>query len=141
MLKALEKLRVPYDCIVGTSMGAIAGGAFATGISTQDAERMVEQADWTGVFADRPRRSDIPYFRKSEDYQPYFGFTLTLKDLQLMTPRNVVGVQNIGLFFRELTGARAAASFDDLPVPYRAVGTDIVTEPPTTAADGEKEYV
>lgn len=127
VLKALEKMRVPYDCIVGASMGAIAGGAFATGISTQDAERMVEQADWAGVFADRPRRSDIPYFRKYEDYQPFFSFTLTLKDMRLMTPRNVVGVQNIGLFFRELTGARAAVSFDDLPVPYRAVGTDIVT--------------
>lgn len=136
VFKALEKLRVPYDCIVGTSMGAIAGGAFATGISTQDAERMVEQADWPEVFADRSRRADIPYFRKNEDYLPYFDFTLTLRKFRLMTPRNVVGVQNIGLFFRELTGARAASSFDDLPVPYRAVGTDIVTGEPVIIDDG-----
>lgn len=136
VFKALEKMRVPYDCIVGTSMGAIAGGAFATGISVPDAERMVEQADWTAVFADKPQRANIPYFRKFEDYQPYFAFTLTLKDMKLMTPRNVVGVQNIGLFFRELTGARAVNSFDSLPVPYRAVGTDIVSGEPVVLDSG-----
>jgi len=116
VFKALEKMRVPYDCIVGTSMGAITGGSFATGISVAEAESKVVNADWTSIFTDRPRRSDIPYFRKSEDYQPYFNFTLTLKDFKLLTPRNFVGVQNIGLFFRELTGARSVASFDQLPV-------------------------
>lgn len=127
VFKALEKLRIPYDCIVGTSMGAIAGGAFATGISTQQAENKVVGADWDAIFADKPRRSDIPYFRKSEDYRPYFDFTVTLRHLRPLTPRNFVGVQNIGLFFRELTGARAADSFDQLPIPFRAIGTDIVT--------------
>lgn len=127
VFKALDKLRIPYDCIVGTSMGAIAGGSFATGISVQDAERKVVEADWDAVFADRPRRFDIPYFRKSEDERPYFNFVLTLDNFHPVSPRHFVSVQNIGLFFRELTGARSAASFDDLPVPFRAVGTDIVT--------------
>ncbi|HET8732096.1 MAG TPA: patatin-like phospholipase family protein [Moraxellaceae bacterium] len=127
VFKALEKLRVPYDCIVGTSMGAIAGGGFATGISVEEAERRVEKANWDAVFADRPRRSDIPYFRKSEDDRPYFNFVLTLNHFHPVSPRHFVSVQNIGLFFRELTNARSAASFDDLPIPFRAVGTDIVT--------------
>lgn len=125
--KALDRMRIPYDCIAGTSMGAIAGGTFASGTSLEEAERLVVEADWRAVFADKPRRSDIPYFRKYEDYKPYFDFSLTMDNFRLVTPRNFVGVQNIGLFFRELTGAIAIESFDDLPLPYRAVGTDIIT--------------
>ncbi|MDI1302482.1 MAG: patatin-like phospholipase family protein [bacterium] len=136
VFKALEKMRVPYDCIVGTSMGAIAGGSFATGFSVAEAENKVVNADWSSIFADRPQRSDIPYFRKSEDYQPYFDFTLTLNNFNFKTPRNFVGVQNIGLFFRELTGARSVASFDELPVPFRAIGTDIITGKPVLLSDG-----
>lgn len=136
VFKALEKMRVPYDCIAGTSMGAIAGGSFATGISTEDAERMVVEADWRAIFSDKPTRSDIPYFRKYEDYKPYFDFTLTLDDYKLKAPRNFVGVQKIGLFFRELTGAESASSFDDLPVPYRAIGTDIIDGSAVVMSDG-----
>ncbi|MFZ5562332.1 MAG: patatin-like phospholipase family protein [Pseudomonadota bacterium] len=127
VFKALEKLRVPYDCIVGTSMGAIAGGALATGLPVADAERMVVNADWDTIFSDRARRSAVPYFRKAEDYQPFFDFTVTLEGFRPLAPRHFVGVQHAGLFFRELTGARHAASFDELPLPYRAVATDIIT--------------
>ncbi|MFP5430655.1 MAG: patatin-like phospholipase family protein [Gammaproteobacteria bacterium] len=127
VVKGLERLRIPYDCIAGTSMGAIAGGAFATGMSVADAERMVEEADWAAIFSDKSRRSDIPYFRKSEDFRNYFDFTLTLKGMDLLPPRNFVGVQNIGLFFRELTDSVYARHFDDLPIPFRAIGTDIGT--------------
>lgn len=136
VLKELQRLRVPYDCIVGTSMGAIAGGAFATGIPVDEAERRVVNADWKTIFADKSKRSDIPYFRKEDDWKDYFDFTLILKDLRLHTPRNVLGVQNIGLFFRELTGAQYSSNFDNLPVPYRAMGTDIVTGEPVVINDG-----
>ncbi len=136
VVNALDRLRIPFDCIAGTSMGAIAGGTYASGTSLAEAERLVVEADWRAVFADRPRRFDIPYFRKYEDYKPYFDFTLTLDGLQLKTPRNFVGVQHIGLFFRELAGARVEASFDNLPLPFRAVGTDIVTGEAVVINDG-----
>lgn len=136
VVNALDRLRIPFDCIAGTSMGAIAGGTYASGTSLAEAERLVVEADWRAVFADRPRRTDIPYFRKYEDYKPYFDFTLTLDDFQLKTPRNFVGVQHIGLFFRELAGARVESSFDNLPIPFRAVGTDIVTGEPVVISDG-----
>ena len=136
VFKALEKMRIPYDCIVGASMGAIVGGSFATGISVEEVESNVVNADWASIFTDRPQRSDIPYFRKAEDYQPYFDFTLTLNRFHFMAPRNFIGVQNIGLFFRELTGARSVASFDQLPVPFRAIGTDIITGKPVVLSEG-----
>ena len=34
-IKVLQDAKVPVDCVVGTSMGAIVGGAMATGMSPQ----------------------------------------------------------------------------------------------------------
>lgn len=136
VVNALDRLRIPYDCIAGTSMGAIAGGTYASGTPLAEAERQVVEADWRAVFADKPKRRDIPYFRKYEDYKPYFDFTLMLDGLQLKAPRNFIGVQHIGLFFRELAGANVEKSFDELPIPFRAVATDIETGDPVVIDHG-----
>jgi NTE family protein len=136
VVKALQKMHVPYDCIVGTSMGAIAGGALASGLSVDEAQQRVESADWNYMFSDGPKRSDIPYFRKQDDWKGYFDFSLLLKDGKLYTPRNFLGVQHIDLFFRELTGAQYSSNFDALPIPYRAMGTDIVNGESVPITDG-----
>lgn len=136
VLKALERMHVPYDCVVGTSMGAIVGGTLATGVTPGEAEERVKAADWNYMFSDQPRRADIPYFRKQDDWKGYFDFSLLLKDGRLYTPRNFLGVQHIDLFFRELTGAEYRSDFDYLPLPYRAIGTDIVSGEPVEIRDG-----
>jgi NTE family protein len=125
VLKVLEEARVPVDCVVGTSMGAIVGGAAATGMSPAEMEKRVLAADWDYVFGDRPKRKDIPYFRKRDDWQDYFDFTLTLRDFWPVPPRNLVGVHYITQFFRELTGSISVEKFDQLPLPYRAIGADL----------------
>ena len=121
VLKVLEEARVPVDCVVGTSMGAIVGGAAATGMSPAEMEKRVLAADWDYVFGDKPKRKDIPYFRKRDDWQDYFDFTLTLRDFWPVAPRNLVGVHYITQFFRELTGSISVEKFDQLPLPYRAM--------------------
>ena len=127
VLKVLEEARVPVDCVVGTSMGSIVGGAAATGMEPAEMERRVTAADWEYLFGDKPRRQDIPYFRKQDDWQDYFDFTLTLRDFWPVPPQNLVGVNYITQFFRELTRRQGVDNFDRLPIPYRAIGTDIET--------------
>jgi NTE family protein len=39
MLKVLERERIPVDLIAGTSMGAIIGGPYASGMTAADLER------------------------------------------------------------------------------------------------------
>src|SRR5437879_1597290 len=41
VLEVLEDLRVPVDCIAGTSMGALAGGAYAAGVAPKDIQDLV----------------------------------------------------------------------------------------------------
>lgn len=125
VLKVLEEARIPVDCVVGTSMGAIVGGAAATGMPPAEMEKRVLAADWDYVFGDKPKRKDVPYFRKRDDWQDYFDFTLTLRDYWPVAPRNLVGVHYITQFFRELTGGMSVEKFDQLPLPYRAIGADL----------------
>ncbi|HYR24516.1 MAG TPA: patatin-like phospholipase family protein, partial [Aquabacterium sp.] len=59
VLKVLERERIPVDVIAGTSMGAIVGGLYASGLSAQEVEREVEKLDWNNVFASRVDRREL----------------------------------------------------------------------------------
>src|SRR5262245_22240508 len=67
VLKVLEENRVPIDAIAGTSMGAVVGGLYASGLNAADIERVMESVDWQDAFRDRPPRTDLNFRRKLED--------------------------------------------------------------------------
>src|SRR5207253_9295056 len=64
VLDVLEELRVPIDCIAGTSMGALVGGAYAAGVSPKDIQALVAEADWIGMFDDTAGRQSVNLRRK-----------------------------------------------------------------------------
>src|SRR5438093_7076401 len=126
VLKVLEELRVPIDFIAGTSMGAIVGGLYASGMSPDEIAREMERVDWVSLFDDRPPRPDLPYRRKQDDSSAFFDLELGLKSGRILLPRGLIAGQKVGFLFKSLT-ARAAFidDFDRLPIPFRAVATDL----------------
>ncbi len=50
VLRALEELHVPVDCVSGTSMGAIVGGIYAAGYSPAELESLVGLIDWRSLL-------------------------------------------------------------------------------------------
>jgi NTE family protein len=128
VLKVLEELRVPIHCVTGTSMGAIVGGTFAAGRSPAELEKIVLAADWNEVFRDRPPRAEISVRRKIDDYQTLFAPEFGLKDGELALPKGVIAGVSIESFFRVLaTPAFGISNFQNLPIPFRAMATDIET--------------
>ena len=128
VLKVLERLRVPVDCVVGTSMGALVGGAYAAGVRPDKMHQMLNETDVGALFIDRPPRSQIPQRIKREDYKPLFDFTLGFNHGKVQLPAGASAGYKFELFLRQLVGPGASVSgldFDDLPVPYRAVATDL----------------
>ncbi len=128
VIKVLEELRVPVHCITGTSMGAIVGGTYAAGTPTAEMEKFVSTADWDDVFRDQPPRAEIASQRKIDDsktlFKPEFGVT----DKGLALPKGIIAGVSIESFFRQLTGrAVEEKDFSRLPIPYRAVASDIET--------------
>src|SRR5690606_37551087 len=69
VLKALEAARVPVDLIVGTSMGAIVGGLYASGMSAEALERELLGVEWNGLFSSRLPRQLLSQRRKEEDFE------------------------------------------------------------------------
>ena len=69
VLKVLEELRVPVDCIVGTSMGSLIGGGYAYGKTPAEMEKIVREAKWDSVLLDQPARPDRSVRSKELDRQ------------------------------------------------------------------------
>jgi NTE family protein len=128
VLKVLEANHVPVDAIAGTSMGAVVGGLYASGLTAADIERVMTSLDWEDAFRDRPPRTALNFRRKLEDQSFLVKFPLGLKGRKFRLPRGLVQGQKLTQTLRALTLPVAQIqSFDDLGIPFRAVATDIVT--------------
>lgn len=126
VLKVLEEMRIPVDCIAGTSMGAIVGGLYASGMSPESIERAFLDADWEDLFNDRPPRRNLPFRRKQDDDLPLFQFEMGIKKRGLVLPGGLVAGQKLDFLLKRLTLPVAAVEhFDELPIPFRAVATDL----------------
>jgi NTE family protein len=128
VLKELERLRIPVDAIAGTSMGAIVGGLYASGVSPDELHRVIESLDWNDAFQDTAQREDLTYRRKQDDVEFPIDFELGLNGGSLQLPMGLIQGQKLGLILRNLTTPVAhVQDFDDLPIPFRAVASDIET--------------
>ncbi|HQR22214.1 MAG TPA: patatin-like phospholipase family protein [Burkholderiaceae bacterium] len=128
VLKVLDEMRIPISCVTGTSMGAIVGGTFASGRTVADMEQSVLDADWAEIFRDAPPRKEIAVRRKIDDYKTLFKPEFGVKDGSLALPKGVLAGVSIESFFRQLAmPAFGIGNFDQLPIPFRAMATDIET--------------
>lgn len=128
VLKVLEELRVPVDCIAGTSMGAIVGGLYAAGLSPRDIENEMLSVDWADLFNDKPPRRDLSFRRKLDDTSDLIDLEMGFKDRRFLLPRGLVAGQKIGVILQTLAlPAAGVGDFDRLAIPFRAVATDIGT--------------
>ena len=128
VLKVLEELHVPIDCIAGTSMGALVGGGYASGIPAGDLEKFVTTIDWKKVVGSQGRRDLEPIEQKRDGatYSNEFEFGISSGGVTL--PGGLVNTSNIEDLLRTFVAtARLQNEFDKLPIPYRAVATDMVT--------------
>lgn len=128
VLKVLDELNVPIDYIAGTSMGAIVGGLYASGMSATELEEVIENADWVRLLSDKPPRSQRTFRRKSDDQGFLVNFDMGLRKRKLVFPRGLVQGQVLTLELRKLLNSVATTDeFDQLPIPFRAIAADIVT--------------
>jgi NTE family protein len=128
VLQVLEQLRVPIDCIAGTSAGSIIGAVYASGRSPAEMEKEVVGADWDKVFKDAPSREGLSVDHKVQDLRGLWQLELGVGKGGVKLPAGVLAGQEVNAFLRRLTlGAVGARSFDDLAVPFRAIATDLVT--------------
>ena len=137
ILKILEELRVPVDCVAGTSMGSIIAGLYAAGMTPEKMSKTVQKIDWPKAFTDGPPRADLPFRTKQEQRVLLTDAGVGVKDGSVQLPRSLLQGQNLLLLLEELAlPAAEIRNFDQLRIPYRAVATDLATGLPVILGSG-----
>jgi NTE family protein len=128
VLKELERMRVPIHAVAGTSMGAIVGGLYASGMTPDELEELVNTLDWADAFTDKPKRQSKSFRRKQDDAAFPISFELGVRNDGLKLPKGLLQGQKLQLILREqLLPVADVQHFDDLPTKFRAVASDIAT--------------
>ncbi|MFJ4371594.1 patatin-like phospholipase family protein [Pseudomonas japonica] len=129
VLKALEEQGVKIDAIAGTSMGAVIGGLYASGYKVEELEKLARSIDWQQALSDAPPRKDIPFRRKQDDRDFLVKQKISFRDDgSLGLPLGVIQGQNLALLLESLLAHTSdTRDFDKLPIPFRAVATDIAS--------------
>lgn len=137
VLRVLEENNIPIDYIAGTSMGAIVGGLYSSGLDTDEIEAALAAIDWDDVFDDRPARSDRSFRRKRDDDLYLAKFKPGFNGRRFTLPRGLVQGQKIDLALAQLVAPVSTVDhFDLLSIPFRAVASDIATGEAVVLEDG-----
>ncbi len=135
VLKIIDQLGIPIDYIAGTSMGSIIGGFYALGYTANQIEEMALQQNWNQLLTDEISRQYIPFHEK-QNYKRYvLSFPIKPKGVQM--PKSIVHGQNvINLFERLSVGYHHVSDFNQLPIPFLCVATDMETGKPVVLNQG-----
>jgi len=127
VLKVIEELRIPVDCIAGTSMGAVVGGLYATGYSPAELEKIVGSIDWVHIFDDDPPRPYRSFRRKEDDFLYALGLEVGLRG-GITIPPGLIAGRKLGFILQSTTlPASGITDFEKLPIPFHAVAADVQT--------------
>jgi NTE family protein len=130
VLRALERNHIPIDFIVGSSMGAIIGGLYASGYTTQQLKDMIDTTNWTSILSlsdDFDRRSLFIEQKQAADRSQ---LVIRLDGLSPVIPSSISTGQNLSRFLNQLTMQslyHPRKTFDDFKIPFRAVATDMIS--------------
>ena len=138
VLKVLEEMHIPIDAVAGTSMGAVVGGLYASGLSPHEIEGIMTSLNWQDAFRDRPPREDLTFRRKEEDQNFLVKFPLGVRGHKIQLPKGLITGQKLSQTLRRLTLPVArVTNFDQLPTPFRAVATDLESGDPVIMDSGD----
>ena len=136
VLQWMEENHIPVDSIAGTSMGGLVGALYATGRSPVEMRQFVETINWDEALASEPSYSQLSYRRKQDRRMDQIPAQLGLKN-GLSGPLGFSAGHGVGLLLDRIAFPYSTvASFDDLPIPFRCVATDMLTGDRVVLKDG-----
>jgi NTE family protein len=128
VLNVLEKNHIPVDCIAATSMGAVVGGLYASGMTAQDMDNRLEQVNLADVAFDVTARPDLPQSQREDErlYVNSLSFGYGAHGFRL--PTGLVQGNRLQALLQDWTSAVPGnVSFNALAIPFRAIATDLQT--------------
>jgi len=128
VLKVLREAGVPVDMIAATSMGAIVGGAYAAGLTPEQMQAAVLEADWDTIFSGNPPRQELHWRRKADDGRNLTRLEFGIGRDGLSLPSGALGGHELEEMLRRLSaGVQDVNDLRRLPIPFVAMATDLET--------------
>ena len=126
LLQALDSLHIVPDLIVGNSMGSVMGGLYAMGYSGDSIAKLTKDMDWDRLLGGGVSFDKVGVEEKSEFERYLIG--LDIKNGKPTSVSSILSDQNLRQYLSELTfPVYNVTDFDKLPIPFRALATDLVT--------------
>lgn len=136
ILQWMQENHIPVDRIAGTSMGSIIGAMYATGMSPDDIKAFAQKVNWDRTLSPAPVYSQLSYRRKQDSRDFLVQAPLGLKH-GLSGPNGYNSGQGVGLLLDQIAFPESGVpSFDDFPIPFRCVATDMQSGDAVVLRDG-----
>ena len=123
----LERRGITPDFVVGTSMGGLIGGLYAAGYTAEDMYGFILNTDFSDVvFNINQEDSPLP----SKAYNNFYdrSFSIGISEQGLGSRDSFLDDSHVNLLLHQAVAkAEAFDDFDELPIPFRTVGTDYKT--------------
>lgn len=137
VLSVLERERIPVDYIAGTSIGSLIGALYALGYNAEEIKETMLSIPWDKGYSDTILRQNLP-FRIKQRGKFNLPLNLGYSQGEVKTPSGLLYGQSASLLLRQTLGVLPSfSSFDDLPIPYRAIATNLSTNEAVTVASGD----
>lgn len=135
-LQWLEEHHIPVDVVAGTSMGGLIGGAYATGETPAQIRTLVQGINWDQMLADTTPYGDLSLRRKEDAAEYPIDFQFGVKK-GLVSQGGYKAGQQIQLLLDKIALPYSEVdNFDDLPIPFGCVATDLVSGNPHVFRSG-----
>jgi NTE family protein len=128
VLRVLEENRIPVDYVAGTSMGAVVGGLYASGRPVDQLIADLLRVDLTNIAFDRNERAALSQSRREDEFGYPIGFYAGYGDGRIKLPTGFIQGNRFLVLLQDWTSQLPGnLPFDRLPVPFRAIATDLET--------------
>ncbi|MFV8335721.1 patatin-like phospholipase family protein [Flavobacterium sp. RSP29] len=126
VLKVLEEAGVKIDYIGGTSMGAVIGGLYASGYNANQIDSIFQATNFNELINDFIPRSSKNFYERRND--ELYALVLPFNKMKIGIPEALSkGMYNYNLLSRITRNVRDVKDFNQLPIPFLCIGTNIET--------------
>lgn len=139
-LKYIEEMGIPVDYVVGTSMGSIIGGLYSLGYSPDEMQELISNLDWSVYITNSVDRRNLSSTEKKRRSSYLFSVPFNTGELNQKTeststnsllsslPESFMnGSTLLNLFNSLCVGYQDSINFNDLPIPFACIATELTT--------------
>jgi NTE family protein len=136
VLQWMEEHRIPISYVAGTSMGGLVGGIYSTGRSPAEIKQITDGIDWDEVLRGQTPFQELSFRRKQDAHEVPNSLEFGLRK-GLQFPGGFNSGQQVSLILDRVSLPYSELkSFNDLPIPFACVATDLVSGKPHVFRSG-----